>query len=117
MPGIRDGVPALRQKMADWSWPSATTSEMASKETYRKRRTGYALARTKPPGSALNESLVPAADGKLRPSAVMPSPPRPIGPAPALGRIELLAAKSLQEFLRVRWLLETIDVKPLAVVM
>jgi hypothetical protein len=95
-------VPAIRQKMADWSWPSATTSEMASKETYRKRRTGYAFARTKPPGSALNESLVPAADGKLRPSAVMPSPPRPIDTPAALDRRELLAAESLHELLRVR---------------
>jgi hypothetical protein len=102
MPGIRDGGPALRQKMADWSWPSATTSEMALKETYRKRRTGYAFARTKPPGSALNESLVPAADGKLRPSAVMPSPPRPIDTPAALDRRELLAAESLHELLRVR---------------
>jgi hypothetical protein len=37
--------------------------------------------------------------------------------AAALDRIKLLAAKSLHELLRVRRLLETIDVKPLAVVM
>ena len=43
-------------------------------------------------------------------------PPRPIGAATALGGIELLATESFHELLRVRRLLETVDVKPLAVV-
>jgi hypothetical protein len=43
-------------------------------------------------------------------------PPRPIGAAAALGRIELLAAEPLHVLLRVRWLLETIDMKPLSIV-
>ena len=44
-------------------------------------------------------------------------PRRPIGAAAALGRIELRATKSVHELLRVRLLLEAVDVKPLAVVM
>ena len=44
-------------------------------------------------------------------------PSRPIGAAAALDRIELLAAKSFHELMRVRCLLEAIDVKPLAVVL
>ena len=44
-------------------------------------------------------------------------PRRPVGAAAALGRIELRATEFVHELLRVRMLLEAVDVKPLAVVM